>query len=192
RLVAFGEIHPAYRRAVEELDAHRARVLAEEVLEAAPVQLPGRSRQQPADAQLGATVELFPALAEEEAEAELADLRRVQVLAQAEHVGEVVGADLDRRLADLERGLAHRVPVPLQYRHPDGRVALPQLQGQAKSRKACAEDGDVDTAGRDGHLLVASRGEAATANSPPGSSLSCGLARAPHLAFPVPPRLNTV
>ena len=33
----------------------------------------------------------------------------LQVLLQAEHLAEVVGADLDRRLADLVRGLGHRM-----------------------------------------------------------------------------------
>src|SRR5690606_37751830 len=192
RLVAFGELHAAHRRAVEEFDPQRSRAFAEEVLEPAPVQLPGRRRQQPADAQLGAAVELFAALAEEETEAELADLRRVQVLAQAEHVGEIVRADLDRRLADLERGLAHRVPDPLQYHHPDGRVALPQLQCQAKSRKASAGNGDVGTAGAGGHLLGASRGVPGAANSPLGSSIRGGLARALRHACQIPPWRSTV
>ena len=137
RGVAFAQFDRAHGGAVEELDPQRTRPRAEEVLEAAAVDLPGRCRQRLADPQLGAAVEFAAALAEEEPETELAQLRAVEVLAQAEDVGEVMGADLDRGLADLERGLAHRVAVALQHRDPDGRIALAQRR-YADARAAFA------------------------------------------------------
>src|SRR3546814_8993346 len=70
------------------------------------------------------------AFGEEEPEAELAHLRAVEVVAQAEHVGEVVRADLHRRFADLERRLAHRMRVALDHGHAQGGVLPPQLDRQ--------------------------------------------------------------
>src|SRR3546814_7294716 len=83
-----------------EIDAERECTLAEEVLEAAAVDLPRRRRQELAHAQLGAAVDVHAAFGEEEPEAELAHLRAVEVVAQAEHVGEVVRAE-DRKSTRL-------------------------------------------------------------------------------------------
>src|SRR5690606_26947660 len=55
-LVALAEFDPAHHHAVAEPDAHRPRAFAEHVLEAAAIDLPGRRRQQLADADLGAAV----------------------------------------------------------------------------------------------------------------------------------------
>ena len=136
RVAAAAEIEAAHRGAVDDRDAFGTRALGQEVLEAAAVDLPGGRGQQAADAELGAGVDVHAAVAEEEAEAELADVFLVQVLAQAEHVGEVVRADLDGGLADLERALAHRMPVALD--HGDAQRWIPplQLQGQGEAGQA--------------------------------------------------------
>ena len=65
------------------------RLLAEEILETAAVDLPRRRRQDPADAEFGAAVEVAASVAEEETEPELADVFGVQMRTQAEHVGEI-------------------------------------------------------------------------------------------------------
>jgi hypothetical protein len=110
-------LEAAHARAVDELHAKRARMRAEKVFETAAIELPRRRRQQLAHAKLGASIDARVPFAEEEAEAELADLLGVEVLAQAEHVGEVVRADLDGGFADLERRFAHWMTPPLEYRH---------------------------------------------------------------------------
>ena len=87
-------------------DAAALRLLAEEVLEDAAIDLVARHREVAAGADLGHRVDVAPALRREEAKAELLELAFLHVLLQAEHLAEVVGADLDRRLADLVRGFA--------------------------------------------------------------------------------------
>ena len=150
RGVACAQFDAAHDRAIDERDAERARLLAEEILEAAAVQLPRRRRQQLADAQLDAVVDVAAAIGEEVAQPELADLLGFQVLAETEHVGEVMRADLDRGFADLERGLAHRVRAAFEHAHVDVGIALPQLDREGEAGEAAAEDGDVV----DGHASL--------------------------------------
>src|SRR3546814_7102168 len=133
----------AHGGGVAEIDAERECTLAEEVLEAAAVDLPRRRRQELAHAQLGAAVDVHAAFGEEEPEAELAHLRAVAVVAQAEHVGEVVRAALHRRFADLERRLAHRMRVAPDHGHAQGGVVPQQLDRQRQPGRADAEDGAV-------------------------------------------------
>ena len=113
RAAVLGQFHPARHRAIAEVRAQFARTFAEVVLEAAAVELPRRRRQQRAHAHLRAVLHLVHAFAEEVAQAVLAHLLRLHVLAQAQHLGEVVRADLDGGLADLVRGLADRMRAPL-------------------------------------------------------------------------------
>ena len=80
----------------------------EEVLEHAAVDLPRRRRHEAARAELGHVLQFALAFREEEAEAELAQVPRVEMRAQPERVGEVVRADLDARLADLVGGRRRR------------------------------------------------------------------------------------
>src|SRR3546814_7536851 len=108
RVVALAQLDRAHGGGVAEIDAERECTLAEEVLEAAAVDLPRRRRQELAHAQPGAAVEAHAAFGEEEPEAELTHMRAVEVVAEAEHVGEVVRADLNCRFADFECRLAHR------------------------------------------------------------------------------------
>src|SRR5690606_15150948 len=135
---------PAPPPAVAEPDARRPRAFDEHVREAAAIDLPGRRRQQLADADLGAAVDVASAVGKEEAEAELADLLPVEVLAQPQHVGKVVGADLDRGFADLERGLRRRVHAPFKHGDRERGVGLAQLQRQGQAGQAAAEDRDVE------------------------------------------------
>ena len=109
-----GERDVAHRRAGGEADAAPRRLLGEEVLEDAAVELVARHREVAARADLGDGVDVAPAFRREEAEAELLQLRRLEVLLQPEHLAQVVRADLDRRLADLVRGDRHRVDAPLE------------------------------------------------------------------------------
>src|SRR5690606_36838872 len=106
---------------------------------------PGRRRQQTADADLGAAVDVVAAIGEEEAEAELADLLPVEMLAQAQHLGEVVRADLDRGFADLERGLRRRMAAPLEDGDRQRRIRLAQLQGESEPGQSTPQDRHVDT-----------------------------------------------
>src|SRR5690606_2534703 len=126
--------------------------------ETAAVDLPRGRGQQLAHAQFGATVDGMAAFGKEEPEAELADLFGFEVFAQAEHVGEVVRADLDRGFADLERAFAHGVRAALDHRHRQRRRALAQLQREGQSGEAAAEDGDVGAErGRLGHVASGRR-----------------------------------
>ncbi len=143
RRIALPHVDAAHHRAVEQRRARVAHDLREVVLEAPAIDLPARRGKQHAHAELGAAVELLVAVAEEEAEAELADVLGLQVLAQAQHVGEVARADLDRRFAHLERAFAHGMALALDQRHAQRRIALPQLQGEREAGEAAAEDGDV-------------------------------------------------
>ena len=76
----------AHQRVGLEADALANRLLGQEVLEQAAVDLVGRHRQRPAGADLGHAVDVAPAVGEEEAEAELLQLAALEVLLQAEHV----------------------------------------------------------------------------------------------------------
>src|SRR5207342_1474549 len=107
--------------------AERARLFAEEILEAAAIQLPGRRRQQLADAELGAAIDIVASFGEEEAESELADLLGFQVLTEAQHVCEIMPADFHGRFTDLERRLAHGMRAPLDHGDRQAGIALAQL-----------------------------------------------------------------
>ena len=137
------QVDLAHRSTVDEIHAQGAGLFTQEVLEAAAIQLPRRRRQQFADAQFGAAVDVVAAFGEEEAEAELADLLGFQVFAEAQHVGEIVRADFHRRFADLERGFTHRVRAPFQHGDPHGGVTLLQLDGQGQAGQAATHDQDI-------------------------------------------------
>jgi len=137
------EFDLADERVVDELDAAALAFLGQEVLEDAAVELVARHRQGPAGAQFGDAVQVAPAVAEEEAEAELAQLRALQMCTQPEHVLEVVGADLDRGLAHLVAGLGHRVRPAFEHQHVQRGQAQPQLQRQRQAGQAAAHDDDV-------------------------------------------------
>ncbi len=174
--LVFGQIHALDAAVVQERDALRAGALTEEIFEAAAVDLPRRCRQDLADAQLGAAVDVFAFVGEEEAETELADLLGLQMLAQAQHVGKIMRADLHRGFTHLERSLAHRVRTALQHGDRKLRIALLQLQGQAQAGQTTTGDDDIATLciHGDGLLLVAA---GTVANSPSTSSMITGLAR---------------
>ena len=137
------EFDAAHICAVHKLDAACARLLAEMVLEDAAVDLPGRRRQHLAHAELGDVADVVAAVAEEEAEAELAHVRRVEMRAQAERVREVVRADLDRRFADLVRRNRHRMRAAFDHADREVREAVAQLQCERESGEAAAEDHDI-------------------------------------------------
>ena len=78
---------------------------------------------------------LVVAVREEVAQAELLELLRAQVRLEPEHAAEVVRADLDARLADLEGRLAHRMLALLEHQHADVRRLDLQLPRQRQARR---------------------------------------------------------
>jgi hypothetical protein len=140
---AFAELHLADQRVVDEAHAERLRAFGEEVLEDAAVDLPARHRQRAAGAELGDVLQVAPAFAEEEAEAELLQLVFHQVLTQAQHVLEVMRADLHARLADLVAGRRYRVRAAFHHQHVEVGEAALELQGQRQAGQAAAHDEDV-------------------------------------------------
>ena len=70
--------------------------------------------------------------------------RRLEVRLQAEHLAEVVGADLDRRLADLVRGDRHRMRRAARARGCRGRrTTACSCSASVRPREAAASDDDV-------------------------------------------------
>ena len=185
----------AHHGAVVERPRPSARACSpEEVLEAAAIELPRRRRQQLADAEFGAAVDVVAAFGEEEAETELADLLGLQMLAEAEHVGEVVRADLDRRFADLERGFAHRMRAALEHRDVDARDRAASAGSRGVSparpppRMTTSVRGCVHAACPVG---VGAGSANAVPNSPLGSSITGGLARMLRYTAGRPPSPQT-
>jgi hypothetical protein len=78
---AIAAVDRVHGRAVDEVDAERRRVFGEEILEDAAVELVARRRKHTGDAELDCLVEVFAALAEEEAETELAQLALLEMVA---------------------------------------------------------------------------------------------------------------
>src|SRR6185312_1646561 len=133
----------AHRDALHEFDAAPFDFPAEEILEGAAFELPGRGREHAADAELGAAIQLRAAIAEEKPEAELAHLCGVQVFAQPERVGEVMRAYFDRGLADLVGRGGYRMTAPFQYTDRKTGTASVQLQCKGEPRETTADDQDI-------------------------------------------------
>jgi hypothetical protein len=117
----------------------------------AAVDLPGGHCK---GAEFGHVLNVAPAVAEEEAKTELLQLAVQQVVLQAQHLTQVMGADLDRRFTHLVRGCGHRMRAALEYQHVDAGQALPQLQRQRQAGQAAAHDHDVVHGAFVGHGLV--------------------------------------
>src|SRR5207253_1964429 len=79
----------AHGGAARDADAAPRGLRGEKILEDAAVDLVARHRQRPARADLGDGVDVAAAVGREEAKAELLQLRRLEMLLQAEHLGEV-------------------------------------------------------------------------------------------------------
>ncbi len=130
--------------AVAEVGAGGEHTRRELVLEATAVELVRRQLRPERRPVLGALRDVaVVARRQEEAHAHLRQLIPLDVILQPEHAPEVVRADLERRLADLERGLGRR-PLPLlghEHRRLGSRSL--QLQGDGQPGEAAAEDGDV-------------------------------------------------
>ena len=143
QLAVLVEVDVDDERAIDERDAAPRRLFGQEVLEDAAIDLVARHREIAARADLGHGVDVAPALRAEEAKAELLQLACIEMRFQAEHLGEVVGADLDRRLADLVRGLGHGMAAALEDQDVEIGERLLQLQRQREAGQAAAEDDDV-------------------------------------------------
>jgi len=136
-------IQRTHRAPVFECDAAFPRLIDQEVLEHAAVDLPCGCIQDAADAKLGDVVQIFAAVAEEKSKAELADLLRIEMRAQAKHIGKIIRGDFDGGFADLVRGRARRLGAALQHADRQLRKARAQLQRQRQSSQAAAEDQHV-------------------------------------------------
>ncbi len=121
---------------------------AEGVLQPAPVELVGGQGRLGDLTVLHAPGDVLVAgVAEEHAQAELAQLLGLQVVLQAEDVAQIVGLDLDAGLADLVGGLGHRVRLPFEDGDAQVRIGAPELKGQGQPGDAAAEDGHVEALG---------------------------------------------
>ncbi len=170
----------AHADALHEFDAAAPGFGAEEIFEGAAFELPARSREYAADAELRAAVQLRATVAEEKPEAELAHLRGIEVFAQAERVGEIMRADFHGRFADLVGGGRHRVPTPFQHPDREAGTAVVQLQCEGESGQAAANDQDIHgrRAGHCDHCpggpLAPASGAAGGASSRRPGSYTCG------------------
>ena len=131
-------VQRAHDRTVVEEDSAPPRLLAAEGFEHAAIDLPGRRRQHAADAEFGHVAERLAAFRKEESEAELADVLGFQMLAQAECLGEIVRADLDRRFTDLVRRGGERMARAFEHADVQLREASAQLQCGAKPGESIA------------------------------------------------------
>ena len=80
---------------------------------------------------------------EEVADAEFRQLPLDHVRVEAEHLAEVVGADLDARFADLVRRFRRRVGALLEHQHAKAGPFLTQLPREREAGQPPAEDDDV-------------------------------------------------
>ena len=151
RLGALGQVHLLDDRVVDEAHALALRFFGQVVLEDAAVDLVALHRQHMAGAEFGDLVDVAPAFAEEEAEAELAQLGLLHVRLEAQHGVEVVRADLDAGLAHLVRRDRHRVRPALDHQHGYAGEALLQLQRQGQAGQAAAHDDHVVVGHRAAH-----------------------------------------
>src|SRR6185436_13389887 len=147
-LTALRKVDLAHHRAGDERDALRTRLLAEEVLQDAAVELVAGCLQVAAGAELGHGVDARGVLAEEEPETELAQLALTQVRVEAEDGVQVVSSDLDRRFTHLVSRLRRRMRIAFEHRDGQPWQARAQLQGQRQARESAADDEHVGTAHR--------------------------------------------
>ena len=138
------ELHVLGSTAFEDVDARLDVRLPQSRLETATVEVVGVLDREIRRAPLVSRRDVVVAVrGEEEPLARLSHLVALEMVPQSEHVGEVVRADLDRRLADLEGAVSRRAAPLLD--HGDARVwtgAL-QLSSERQAGKAAAEDDDV-------------------------------------------------
>ena len=138
------ELHSLHDAAVEEVRAGVAGAPRQLVLEATAVELVGGHRRQSHRAPLDPPRDVaVVARREEEAEARLLELVGVHVVLHADDVREVVRAQLDGRLPDLERRLRGGTLSLLGDEDRRLRARLLQLERERQPREPAAEDGDV-------------------------------------------------
>ena len=80
---------------------------------------------------------------EEIPQAELFELGVTKMPLETDHMLEIVRPDFDARLADLERGLRHRMLPLLGDEHAQLRRFHPQLPREASAREAAAQNCDI-------------------------------------------------
>src|SRR5690606_41368379 len=110
---------------------------------AAAIDLEARRRRLRARPVLAAFVELGALGAAEEAQAVFPQVARVEVGPQAEHLLEVVRADLDARLAHLVARIGERPDLALDHHHAPLGEALPELETQRQPGQPAATDHHV-------------------------------------------------
>ena len=129
---------------VDNGDAERRVLAQQEVLEASAIELEGRDRRKRRGPELDARRHIAIVAAREEvAQPELLELRGPKMRLEAEPLLEIMRADLDARLADLERRLAHGVAPLLDDEHAKSRRLEAKLAREAAAREAAPENGHV-------------------------------------------------
>ena len=135
-----------HRAVVEHLDAGLPQLGEQQILEPAAIELERRYRRKRRRPQLDAPGKIaIVALREKVAQPELLQLARAQMRFELQHDLQVVRADLDRRLTDLERRFADRMLALLDDQHPHVRRFEVQLARQREAGKAAAENDCVVT-----------------------------------------------
>jgi hypothetical protein len=114
------------------------------VLQPSAIELKRRHRRKARRAELDAIGDVAVAVVREEvAKAELLELIGAKMRFEAEALLEIVGADLDARLADLERRLRDRMCVLLDDQHAQARRLLVQLAREAAAGQPASENHNV-------------------------------------------------
>ena len=80
---------------------------------------------------------------EEIAQPELGELPRAQVSVEIEDAAEVVRADLDPRLADLERRFRNRMRPLFDDENMERGILAKKLPGETEAGEASAQDDDI-------------------------------------------------
>ena len=115
-------------------------MFGQEVFEDATIELITRRRQYFTHAEFGGVIDIVATLTEEKTKTEFAQLAIIQMRLEPEHGFEIMRADLDRRLTDLERRFRHRMPITLKHTHRQRRQFAAQLDCQRQAGEATAED----------------------------------------------------
>jgi hypothetical protein len=142
---AASEVDANHVGRLEHADAVRFVERAQVVLQPPAVELIlGDLRVEAGTTDLGALLEARLRGREEEAEAELVELSLMEIVAEAEHVAEVLASGIDGRFAHLERRDRKRSLELLHQRDRKIRVLCFELAREAEPREAAAADDDVE------------------------------------------------
>ena len=143
-MLVAAEIDAVDERPVVDVDTFVQVRLPECVFEPAPIELVRGRRREGVRAPLVAARNVRVAVSREEVpEAGLLELLVFEVVPHPDDLGEVVGADLDGGLADLEGGVRRRALALLRDEHRGLGTGPLQLTTQAEAGQPPSEDDDV-------------------------------------------------